>query len=170
MLLVLERREDDHLDAGVAFVNRIEARQPVQAREAQVEQHEIGVRAMDERQHLGAGLGLAHDLDVLRAAERPAYRFENQAMVVGNEDANLLHDACPIDRLTFAQVRAEFNGFFGGVEVVRRLLWSAFFPDRFRGAGVWRGAQSRTRTSSSTQIALKPSRHVIFLPSAYVRP
>ena len=111
VLVVIEGREDDHLDVRVTFADRFQARKPVDPRQAQVEQHEVGVRPVDERQHLAARLDFPDDLDVRSVAERPSYCFEHQPVVVGDEDADLLRSVSHIDRSDYSRIFIVLNSF-----------------------------------------------------------
>ena len=57
-------------------------------RHANVEEHEVGARLADEREHLRPGLGLADDLESAVGFERPLDPVEDEAMVVGDHDAH----------------------------------------------------------------------------------
>jgi len=74
--------------SGLPFPDLAQARQPVGARHAQVEQNEIGIRSRDERQHLRAGRGFAHDLEVARLLERPLDAVDDQLVIVCDQDSH----------------------------------------------------------------------------------
>ena len=73
-LLVRRGREDDHLDLGVALLDLVEADEPVHAGHADVEHDDVGLGALDEREHLAAGHRLADDLELAGLLERAAGR------------------------------------------------------------------------------------------------
>jgi hypothetical protein len=87
-VLVGRDREDDDLHLGVLLADAAQAREPVGARHAQVEQDEVGTRATDHRQHLRAGVALADDLEVRRLFQRALDSFYDQAVIVGDEDSH----------------------------------------------------------------------------------
>ena len=66
----------------------VEAREPVHVRHAHVEQHEVGARLADEREHLRPGLRLADDLEAAVVLERPLDPVEDEPVVVGDHDAH----------------------------------------------------------------------------------
>ena len=57
-------------------------------RHANVEEHEVGARLADEREHLRPGLRLADDLESAVGLERALDPVEDEAMVVGDHDAH----------------------------------------------------------------------------------
>ena len=72
----------------MARADLVEAGEPVHVRHADVEEDELGVRLPDERQHLGARLRLADDLESAVGFERPLDPVEDEAMVVGDHNAH----------------------------------------------------------------------------------
>ena len=87
-MLVGRDREHDDLHLRVALPDLAEAGQPVGARHAEVEEHEIGLGAPDHRQNLGAGRRFSDHLEVARLLERPLDPVDDQLVVVGDEDSH----------------------------------------------------------------------------------
>ena len=52
----------------------------------QVEQHEVGLAALDEGEQLRAGVGLADDVDAVAALERPADAVQHQRVIVCDQN------------------------------------------------------------------------------------
>ncbi len=70
----------------------VQALEAVHVRHAHVEQHDLGMVLAHERQHLGAVLRLRDHLEAAVVLERPADAVEDEAVVVGDEDAH--EDQC----------------------------------------------------------------------------
>ena len=63
-----------------------QAGESVGARHAEVEEHDVGVGATDQRKDLRAGGALSDDLEVAGLFERSPHAFDDQPMVVGDEN------------------------------------------------------------------------------------
>ena len=87
-MLVGRDGEHDDLHLRVALPDLPETGEPVGARHAEVEQHEVGLRSPDHREDLGAGRRFSHDLEVARLLERPFDPVDDQLVVVGDEDSH----------------------------------------------------------------------------------
>ena len=85
--------EHHHLHLRIALVDLVQACEPVHVRHPHVQQHEIGRRARDDRQHLGAVLGLAHDLEAAVGLERPANAVQHQPVIICNDDTHRIQSS-----------------------------------------------------------------------------
>ncbi len=79
---IVTSREDDGLDFRPRASDLPDGLDSVPVRHAQVQQHDVGLAALGERQDLGSGTSLADDLDVVPPFQRSAQPLQNQGMVV----------------------------------------------------------------------------------------
>ena len=69
--------------AGVGAGDAIE---PVETGHVQVEQHEVGLSALGEREQFFAAASLADDVDVLAGLECPANPLQHERVVIRDEN------------------------------------------------------------------------------------
>jgi hypothetical protein len=87
VLGVLEHREDDDLEVGVALAQLGQGGEPVTLGHAQVEDDHVGPDAGDDGEHLLTAHRLADHLDVGSGLKRALDAVQHQPVVVGDGDA-----------------------------------------------------------------------------------
>jgi hypothetical protein len=90
-LVRVDSREHRDLHRGHPLLQELDAPEPVHAGHAQVEQHEIRIRLLRDREDLCPGLGNADDLELRPLLERNLDRLHHQGVVVRNNQLEPPH-------------------------------------------------------------------------------
>ena len=83
-------REHDDMSRRSSFAQAPRGRDAVAARHAQIHQHDVGTKALDERDRLFPVGGSAEHLDVREQAEQRGEALAHDSLVVGEHDGR--HD------------------------------------------------------------------------------
>ena len=87
VLVIVERREDDDADLRPLLLYGVCCRHAVELRHADVHEHDVRRRLLDEGEELGAVLREARDLHIGVLAEDDAEALADELLVVGDHDA-----------------------------------------------------------------------------------
>ena len=85
------RREDHHLGVAAGGADGSKHVEPVVLHERQVEEYEIGLHALDERDDLAPRRGSRHDFELAALRECFLDCLDHQRMVFGDEDPQVRH-------------------------------------------------------------------------------
>jgi hypothetical protein len=87
-------REDDDGSAGRHIPDAARELEAIEARHGDVGDEDVRVETLDQRQHLEAVGGLAHDFEIGLALEQTAQRLPHHLLVVSKQNAVIV-PSCP---------------------------------------------------------------------------